>query len=177
MFRALSKPTCWTGVLATLAAIHCHEAAAQLALPSADAKTCMLLAPSDLEAALGATVTRQVGTDSSTYSSCTISAGTTASAKLEIHAPGQVGLPRDVASGLMAAKATIGEVMKDFETETLGDVGCYRGRLEVDQLGATSTTTCFLPAGYFVLTLTRPDALVPASTVKALLDKVAAAVR
>ena len=160
-------------IFATLLAVGYGDLAAQL--PTPDAKTCKLLSTDAIESALGTAVTRQAGTDSDRYSSCTYSAGASASAKLEIHAPGQAGLPTSVAMGLEFAKATIAEAMENFETEALGNVGCYRGTLRLDELGAINTTTCFIPSGYFVLTLGRSDELVPTAAVKELLEAVAEA--
>jgi hypothetical protein len=115
------RPAVWIGTSLALLALDCNESPAQPSLPGPDAQACKLLPTAQIEAALGATVTRQAGTDSPKMNSCTVTAGESASARIEIHEPGQVGLPADVTSGLAAAKATIGEAMGDAGRCTRAD--------------------------------------------------------
>ena len=164
------------GLLAAVVAgssLFVAQTTAQFALPGPDAEVCKLLPTTELEAALGSAVARKVGTDSASLSSCTVTAGT-ATAKLEIQPPGQLGLPTNVATGLAGVKTTIGTTMQQFETEDAGNVGCYRGTLTVQGFGSTNTTSCFMPSGYIVLTVARGDSLVPFAAVKEVLQAVAA---
>jgi hypothetical protein len=130
-----------------------------------------------VEAALGAKSTRVVGSDGPNFHSCSVTAGPSASAKLEQHVPGQPGLPRDVPAGLAGARQLVGSGAKDFEGKAFGAIGCYRHSLSMGSLGDARSTSCFMPGGYLVLTLTRQDAFVPMETVRDLLQQVAAQVR
>ena len=158
---------------AALAGAICASAPGPAAAQGSDSKACKQLPTAEVEAALGTTVQRKSGNDLPNFSSCTVFAGA-ASAKVEIHAAGQAGLPKDVASGLSGVKEMLGSRMQGFETEESGDVGCYRGTLTIKGAGSAYATTCFKPAGYFTVTVTRSDMLASFAAVKAVLAKIAA---
>jgi hypothetical protein len=143
-----------------------------IAQASSDSKACKQLPTAEVEAALGTAIERKLGNDLPNFSSCTVFAGPSASAKVEIHAAGQAGLPKDVASGLAGVKEMLGSRMQGFETETAGDVGCYRGTLTMKGAGSAFATTCFKPTGYVTVTVTRADMLPTFAAVKAVLAKV-----
>ena len=143
---------------------------------SSDSKACKQLPTTEVEAALGTAIQRKSGNDLPNFSSCTVFAGA-ASAKVEIHTAGQAGLPKDVASGLAGVKEMLGSRMEGFESENAGDVGCYRGTLTIKGAGSAYATTCFKPAGYVTVTVTRSDMLATFAAVKAVLAKIAAGLR
>jgi hypothetical protein len=151
----------------------CAQSSA-IAQASSDSKACKQLPTTEVEAALGTAIERKLGNDLPNFSSCTVFAGATASAKVEIHAAGQAGLPKDVASGLAGVKEMLGSRMQGFETDSAGDVGCYRGTLTIKGAGSAYATTCFKPTGYVTVTVTRGDMLPTFAAVKAVLAKIGA---
>ncbi len=146
---------------------------AQPALPSPDAKLCKLLPVGEIEAALGAKVGSRIGSDRDKFNSCTVNLGGT-SVKIEYHQPGQPGLPTDVKTGLAGMTAAFGSSLKNLETREFGEIGCYRGVLAFGGQ-ETKSTACFQPKGYYTFGVVKPGDSVPMETVKALLEKTAAA--
>jgi hypothetical protein len=162
-----------TALLRTALAIAVWAFAQSSALAqNADSKACKQLSTKEVEAALGTAVQRKSGNDLPDFSSCTVFAGAAASARVEIHTAGQAGLPKDVASGLAGVKEMLGSRMQGFETESAGDVGCYRGTLTMKGAGSAYATTCFKPTGYITVTVTRSDMLPTFAAVKAVLAKI-----
>jgi len=147
---------------------------AQSMLPSPDAKLCKSIPVADIEAAAGSKLVRKTGTDGDKYNSCTAIFGGTTSAKIEYHQPGQGGLPADVKSGLIGLTAVFGSDLKGLQTRDFGDIGCYQGALAFGGQEVKSTV-CFLPKGYYSLSVGGLPNFVPMETVKALLEKTAAA--
>jgi hypothetical protein len=96
--------------------------------------------------------------------------------KLEWHQPGQPGLVADVKTGLAAATAMMGSggPIKLDESKDYGNIGCLRSTTEIGG-GKAVDTSCFLPKGYYNLSIGRESNPVPMETVKSLLEKVAAA--
>ena len=70
--------------------------------------------------------------------------------------------------------ATIGKDLKGWESRDFGEIGCYRS---VMAFGGEEmkTTACFLPKGYYTLSVSKPGDFVPMEAVKAWLEKTAAA--
>jgi hypothetical protein len=134
------------------------------------------LPTAEIEAALGTAIVRKSGSDSAQFSSCTVVAGP-ANAKVEIHKAGQPGLPTDAATAVAGVKLMLGDTLKGFESEVSGNVGCYRGLLEVKGIGSSYATTCVLPSGYITVAVTRSDKLPEFAAVRAVVEKLAAAPR
>jgi hypothetical protein len=160
--------------LATVPLLPMSFASAQVPLPTAESKACKALPTAAVEAALGSRVASKTGSDLAQSSSCTVAAGA-ANAKVEIRKAGQPGLPTDAASALEAVKRLLGDRMQDFESEVIGNVGCYRGTLEVKGFGTSYATACVLPSGYITVAVTRSDELAEFAAVKAVVDKLASA--
>ncbi|MFO1426393.1 MAG: hypothetical protein U1F11_05360 [Steroidobacteraceae bacterium] len=139
-----------------------------------DVPACRSVPLAPLSAALGASAKPLIGTDRQGFQSCTFAAGPAASAKIERQTPGQPGLPPNVKVALMLARQTVGSGAKDFESQDLGKVGCYRMVLSMRSMPATYSTACFDPAGYTVLTLSRQGQAVPMQAVADLLRASAA---
>ncbi len=143
---------------------------AQSLIASPKAKLCKALPVADIEAVVGTKLTRKSGSDMEKYSSCTAFFGD-ASAKIEYHQPGQVGLPTDVKSGLAGATAMVGSKIED--SRDFGKIGCYQMTIM-----AVKSTACFLPKGYYTLSVGGSLAnFVPMEKVKDLLKKTVAAAR
>jgi hypothetical protein len=130
----------------------------------------------EIEAALGSPVSSTTGSDGPQQSSCTAAAGA-ANAKVEVRKPGQLGLPTDAAAAIEGLKAMLSDTMKGFESQVSGNVGCYRGTLDVKGFGTSYVTACVAPSGYITVAVTRSDKLAELAAVKAVVDKLAAATR
>jgi hypothetical protein len=127
-----------------------------------------------LESALGATPRAPTGSDQDKFSSCRVTVGTV-NVKLEYHQAGQPGLPPDVKTGLAGAREmlTSGD-SAILESKDFGNMGCLQSTLSV--MGTKAyVTTCFMPKGYYTLTMNREASAIPMDTVKGVLEKVAAA--
>jgi hypothetical protein len=147
---------------------------AQMASP--DAKLCKTFPVADVEAVVGSKSTKKIGSDMDKYNSCTVLFGGLTSAKIEWHQPGQGGLPPDVKTGLMGLTMMMGKDMKNLQTRDFGEVGCYQGSLAASGQEIKSTV-CFLPKGYYTISVGGLPNYVPMESVKALLEKAVAAAR
>jgi hypothetical protein len=144
--------------------------------PSANSTACKALPMAEVETALGSPVSSTTGSDAPQLSSCTAAAGS-ANAKIEIRRPGQPGLPTDAAAAIEGVKLMLADTMKDFQSQVSGNVGCYRGMLDVKGFGTSYATVCVAPSGYITVAVTRSDKLAEFAAVKAVVDKLAAATR
>ena len=137
--------------------------------PDPGAGLCRALPVAAIEAALGQKAGTMGGRDLEDYQSCTANFGD-AAVKVEHHTAGQPGLPVDVPSGLAGLLAAFGPSLREVETRDFGDIGCYRGVLEL--MGhSMHSTACFQPAGYYTIGVSSPRAAIPMEKVKELLEK------
>jgi hypothetical protein len=144
--------------------------------PSSNSLACRKLPIAALESAVGAKAAAPAGSDRDKFSSCRVTVGTV-NVKLEYHQPGQPGLPADVKTGLLGAAEMMGsgDDIKILESKDFGNIGCLSATVSIPGLKGYVDTTCFLPKGYYTLSLGREGAAIPMDTVKGLLEKVAAA--
>ena len=142
--------------------------------PSSKSRACGQLPIAALESALGAKAGAPAGSDQDKFSSCRVTVGG-ANVKLEYHQAGQPGLPSDVKMGLAGATAMMsGGDIKLIESKDFGDIGCLQAAIAVGAKGIVETS-CFMPKGYYTLSIGRDGAAIPMDTVKGLLEKFAAA--
>jgi hypothetical protein len=142
---------------------------------SSSSQACKQLPLADLESALGAKPGTPSGSDRDQYSSCIVRVGTF-NVKLEWHQPGQPGLVADVKTGLAGAAEMMGSggPIKLDESKDFGNIGCLRSTTEIGGQ-KVADTSCFMPKGYYNLSVGGGSSPVPMETVKGLLEKVAAA--
>jgi hypothetical protein len=142
--------------------------------PAASSQACKRLPLADVESALSGKAAAPTGSDRDQYSLCQVRVGTF-NVKLEWHQPGQPGLVGDVKAGLAAATAMMGAggPIKLDESKDYGNIGCLRSTTEIGG-GKAVDTSCFMPKGYYNLSIGSESNPVPMETVKGLLEKVAA---
>jgi hypothetical protein len=162
-----------TVVLLFLTAVVAPEPSS-LPQASDNSQACRQLPMAALESALGAKPGKPTGSDRDKFSSCRVMVGT-ANVNLEYHQPGQPGLPFDVKTGIAGATEMLASSdAKILESKDFGNIGCLRSTLSFG--GSKSyVTTCFMPKGYYTISLSRESSAIPMETVKGLLEKVAAA--
>jgi hypothetical protein len=141
-----------------------------------DAKACRLLSVPELEAHFGGKSISVKGSDTSTFSMCSVRINDMRhEASLNIRPPSPAGQAVTIQQRLDIVANSM-KRDKPLETKVFGSVGCFKSDSELGDK-PLPTTTCFLvnDGGYISLTIASDD---PKQTtfdaVKALLEKAAA---
>lgn len=129
--------------------------AAQVPPADANAKACMLMPTSELEATYGGKATKPRGFDGDS-SICTVNIGDLA-IKLQSAEPGTAGVPTSIQQGLVGARLMLGEAgqYSKANVQDFGRVGCLRMKMTKGFDGKALakpllTSSCFLVEGGYL---------------------------